>query len=224
VYHSWVQQDLMILSTIISTLSDSLISQVVGLPTSQAVWDTLTWMFSSQSQAQIMQIHYQLSTIKKGNLSVTDYFQKVKQLVDTLAAFHQPLQDCETVSYLFGGLSSEYDSLVTSVTTHIDPMSLDELYGHFLSHEQRMEHLNAATTIHNPTANVVTQSQAARGRGNKYNTSRPFSPNRALGNFGGKSRGRGRGGSGRGLLGSGPNFGHNRLVYQLCQKPGRTVV
>jgi hypothetical protein len=102
------------------------------------------------------EIRYQLSTIKKGNLSVTDYFQKVKQLADTLASIHQPLQDCETVSYLLGGLSSGYDSLVTSVSTRIAPMSLDEVYGHLLSHEQRMEHLNAATTIHNPTANVTT--------------------------------------------------------------------
>jgi len=31
-----------------------------------------------------MQIRYQLSTIKKGNLSVSEYFQKVKHLADTL--------------------------------------------------------------------------------------------------------------------------------------------
>jgi hypothetical protein len=76
-------------------LSESLISQVVGLSTSQAMWETLTRIFSSQSQARIMQIRYQLSTIKKGNLSVSDYFQKVKQLTDTLAAIDHPLQDCE---------------------------------------------------------------------------------------------------------------------------------
>jgi hypothetical protein len=51
-YQTWVQQDQLLLSTIIYTLTESLISQVVGLPTSQAVWETLTSMFSSQYQAR----------------------------------------------------------------------------------------------------------------------------------------------------------------------------
>jgi transposase InsO family protein len=219
-YQTWVQQDQLLLSTIISTLSESLISQVVGLSTSQAVWETLTRIFSSQSQARIMQIRYQLSTIKKGNLSVSDYFQKVKQLTDTLAAIDHPLQDCEIISYLLGGLSTEFDSLVTSVTTRIDPMKLDELYGHMLSHEQRLEHLHSSIEPLGPSANMVMHQKFVRGRGNRNGFS--ISNNRGSMNSGGRSRGRGRGG--RGVLGAGPSFGGSRLTCQLCQKSGHTVL
>ena len=55
---------------------------------------------------------------------------------DTLAAIGQPLQDSEVVSYILGGLDSTYDSLVTSITTQVDPISLEDLFSHLLSHKQ----------------------------------------------------------------------------------------
>lgn len=75
-------------------------------------------MFSSHSSARITQLRYQLATFKKGSLSITYYFHKMKSFADTWAAINQPLNDYEVVSYLLVGLSAEYDSFVTYVTTH----------------------------------------------------------------------------------------------------------
>jgi hypothetical protein len=77
-----------------------------------------------------MQVHYQLATLKKGDSTVTEYFQKFK----SLAAAGQPLNDFELVSFLLAGLGSEFDPFVTSVTTRVDPLSLEELYAHLLKH------------------------------------------------------------------------------------------
>ena len=85
-----------------------------------------------------MNIHYQLATLKKGDSSVADYFHKFTHLTDTLAAVDQPLPPHEALSFLLAGLSSDYDSLVTSVKTQVHPMSLEDLYGHMLSHELRL--------------------------------------------------------------------------------------
>jgi hypothetical protein len=62
---TWMQQDQMVLSTIISTISESLISQVIGYSTVAEVWSALERLYSSQSMARIMQVHYQLATLKK---------------------------------------------------------------------------------------------------------------------------------------------------------------
>ena len=86
-----------------------------------------------------MQIHYQLAMIKKSGSLISNYFQKFKGLADTLAAAGQPLNDFEIVSYLLAGLGPEYDPFVTSVTTRVDPLSIDELYDHLLAHENRLE-------------------------------------------------------------------------------------
>jgi hypothetical protein len=96
-------------------------------------------MFASQARARVMQIYFQFATVKKGSNSITEYFQTIKTLSDTLAAAGQPLNDFESVSFLLKGLGSEYDPFVTSVTTRVDPLSIDELYGHLLAHEMRLD-------------------------------------------------------------------------------------
>jgi hypothetical protein len=136
-YTAWYLQDKIILSAMLSTLSETILAHVVGLPTSHMVWMTLEKMFSAQSQARVMQSRYQLATLKKGASSVADYFRKAQTLAHTLAAINEPLKDSELISYLLAGLGSDYDPLITSITTRIDPVSLDELFGHLLTHEQK---------------------------------------------------------------------------------------
>jgi hypothetical protein len=94
---------------------------------------------ASQAHARIMQVHFQLVTLKKGNSYVTDYFHKLKTLSDTLAACGQPLNDFEAISFLLAGLGSEFDPLVTSLTTLVDPISRDDIYGLLLAHEMCLE-------------------------------------------------------------------------------------
>jgi len=41
---------------------------------------------------------YQLGTLKKGSLSIQDYFQQAKGLADILSFIGQPLRDSELIS------------------------------------------------------------------------------------------------------------------------------
>jgi hypothetical protein len=63
----------------------------------------------------------------------------MKEFEDTLAAIEKSLTDCEVVSYILSGLNSEYDSFVTIITTRLDLISMDELYGHLLTFESQLE-------------------------------------------------------------------------------------
>jgi hypothetical protein len=85
------------------------------------------------------QIYFQLATVKKGNDSITEYFQTIKTLSETLAVAGQPLNDFESVSFLLKDLGSKHDPFVTSVTMRVDPLSINELYGHLLVHEMRIQ-------------------------------------------------------------------------------------
>ena len=54
-----------------------------------------------------MNLKYQLHTLKKGSLSMSDYLQKKKSIVDNLAVVAQPVSDFDLASSLLsGGLSS----------------------------------------------------------------------------------------------------------------------
>lgn len=136
-FQHWHLQDHMILGAIISSLSEKILAHVVKF---RDVWQALEHMFTSQSRARTMQIHYQLATLKKDNSSIAYYFHQFTTLVDTLAAIDQPLNKFEIVYFLLAGLGLDYDSFVTSVTTRVDPLLIEDLYGHLLAHELWLEH------------------------------------------------------------------------------------
>jgi hypothetical protein len=160
----------------------------VGCISSAALWSSLLSMFASQACARVMQIYFQLATVKKGSNSITKYFQTIKTLSDTLVAAGQPLNDFESVSFLLKVLGSEYDLFVTSVTTRVDPLSIDELYGHLLAHEMRLEHQTSALDLPPAAANFTNRSFTPRGRDYCGHVGRPF--NRDRGYFP-NNRGRG---------------------------------
>jgi hypothetical protein len=109
-------------------------------------------------------VHFQLATLKKGNSSLTNYFYKLKTLSDTLVACGQPLNDFEAVSFLLAGLGLKFDPLVTSVTTRVDPISRDDIYGLLLAHEMRLKQQMANTNLSNATAHVTAQNSSTSGQ------------------------------------------------------------
>jgi len=171
-----------------------------------------------------MQIHYQLVTLKKGNSSVADYFHKFTTLVDTLAAVDQPLNPFEASSFLLGGLGSDFDSFVTSVTTRVDPLSVEELYVHLLAHEQRLEQnqptvdLTTGSTTHGSANFAAKRGSSRGGRGGCHSF-----PSSGRGNFTNTSYGRNSRGRGRGRNFP-PTSNASRQVCQVCHKPGHDAL
>uniref|UniRef100_A0A2N9J5B9 Integrase catalytic domain-containing protein n=1 Tax=Fagus sylvatica TaxID=28930 RepID=A0A2N9J5B9_FAGSY len=194
-FTKWQLQDQLILSALISSLSEKVMTHVVKCTTSRDIWLTLERMFTAQSRARAMQLHYKLATLKKGAISIADYF------------------------HTFTGL--EYDSLITSVHQRLQPPSIDELYGHLLNHELRLEHHTPTVDLSVASANVATNNRFSRGNGRgggrsphngngrgspNFNGSKHFSPN---------NRGRGRGRNSA----NGP-----RSVCQVCNRPGHVAL
>jgi len=85
-YHTWYHHDKQILFALISSLSVPILATIVGKQTSINLWLTLEKMFSSQSKARIMHSRYELSTLKKGAMSIVEYFQLAQTSAYTLAS------------------------------------------------------------------------------------------------------------------------------------------
>lgn len=68
------------------------------------------------------------ATLKKMIDTVIDYYQIGKLLSNTIAVAGKPLLSFEFNTYLLAGLCSNYDSLVTSITTKLDPISTEEVF------------------------------------------------------------------------------------------------
>jgi hypothetical protein len=113
-------------------------------------------MFSSQNRAQIMQVRYQLYNAKKADMEATAYYHKMKGYAETIASLGHPLTDEEILGYMLAGLGAEYESLVTSITTRDEPISLASFFVHLLSMKVRIQR-NTSTSEIQSLANAASR-------------------------------------------------------------------
>ena len=94
--------DQRLLSYIFSSLSRDVFIGVGRHRTSAQVWRALGNSFASQTQARSVNTRISLTATKKGEMSVTDYFNKMKFYGDEMVAAREVLDDEELVSYILG--------------------------------------------------------------------------------------------------------------------------
>jgi Mg2+ and Co2+ transporter CorA len=80
----WHQQDVALLSAIMSTSTEEVQGLIMFASSAQDAWSTLAASFSSQSTARAMHLRDALHQCKKLDYTVSAYFNKVKALADTL--------------------------------------------------------------------------------------------------------------------------------------------
>jgi hypothetical protein len=185
-YSVWYHQDKIVLSALISTLTEDVLPHVVGVPTSREVWVLFEKMFASESKARLMQTHFQLTTMKKGSLSIVVYFQKIQHLSQILAAAEDPIKPSELIFYILAGPTSDFDPLVVSFTTRLEPFSVEDLYAHLLTFEQRLERNNEVSDLSNASIHVAQRQNST--------PSKPMCHFHAPTTLGGRGRYRSRGG------------------------------
>ncbi|KAK6115126.1 hypothetical protein DH2020_007395 [Rehmannia glutinosa] len=171
-YTTWMRQDQLLASWLLSSLSENILITTVGLSSSKEIWESLETSFASQSRAKIMQFRLQLQTLKKGNLPMRDYLNKVKVCCDTLAAAGQKVSEEDQMLHILSGLGNDYDSVMVSITSRVEPCSLREVYALLLSFEARLE--NAESSQINMDGSTINANFAAqtyvprRGGGNQF--------------------------------------------------------
>lgn len=85
-YRRWEQQDQLLFSWLLSTLSEPFLIQVVGCAHSWELWGEIHDYFSTRARARVRQYRSELHNTKKGaNESVSWYLLRIKALVETLA-------------------------------------------------------------------------------------------------------------------------------------------
>jgi histone deacetylase 1/2 len=197
-FEEWEAKDQQILSFILSSLSRDIMTQVAKAETAAEAWQAIEAMFASQTRARAVNLRIALTTTKKGNMSVTDYFAKMKSFSDDMAAAGRSIEDEELVEHILTGLNSEFEPLVAALLARVEPLSLEELYSQLLSFETRMDLYHGDQG----SANMAGRGGrgGARGRG--------------------PSQGRGRGNGGRGR-GSGNGNGNGNNGYSNNYNGGR---
>lgn len=94
--------------------------------------------FIDQAAARQMQQQLDLQNLRKDDLSMSDYLQKIKGLRDSLHAVGYTMSDHDKVMKVFDGLPLEYDSLVNPLLAQLPPPSFERTRAFLLAYEARL--------------------------------------------------------------------------------------
>ena len=134
---TWKSQDQTLIGWLLSSISEGTLGLVITLDSSYAVWKTLEKKFRVQSEAKVLQIKYEINTLKKESMNVEDYCMKMKALVDKLACAGSPLNDRELLLHILNGLGPGYLDLASFITAC--RMDFDYANAMLLTHKSRLE-------------------------------------------------------------------------------------
>jgi hypothetical protein len=79
--------------------------------------------------------------------------RKMKALADDMLSAGKKIDEDDLVGYILADLDSDFDSVISAILVRAEPISLAELYGQLIYHEQRQE-------LHGkefPTANTTSR-------------------------------------------------------------------
>ncbi|CAN6704458.1 unnamed protein product [Malus baccata var. baccata] len=110
-----------------STLSEDLLPLTIGMEDSRSLWQSLERPFSGACQTHVHRLRSKIQTIQKGDSSMTDFLNSIKEISDKLVATGEPLSECDLVAYILSGLPDEYESFVDSIETRNESVTADEL-------------------------------------------------------------------------------------------------
>lgn len=117
----WEKRDNLVKLWLYGTISKALVKRVLkkGLKACD-IWKSLKDVFHDNKDTRAMQLDNELRNLSIGNLTVTQYFTKIKDMADLLANMEAPVSDKSLVTYAVNGLGNKF-AHVASIIRHRDP-------------------------------------------------------------------------------------------------------
>jgi hypothetical protein len=116
-------------------------------------------VLTSQSRARSINTRIALTTTKKGDMTMSEYFTKMKSLADDMAAAGKPLDDEKLIGHILTGLNEVHNPVVTVVASRNEAITVSNLYTQLLSFDQHLD------MLYNDTQQSSANSASRGGRG-----------------------------------------------------------
>ena len=100
-----------------TTIDKELVEYIRKAETPKAAWDTLAALFSKKNDARLQLLESELMTISQGDLTINQYFKKVKSLCNEIAELdpEERISEQRMRRIITHGLRPEYRGFMTAV-------------------------------------------------------------------------------------------------------------
>jgi hypothetical protein len=135
-YDTWITRDQQVVSYIVNSLSEDILSHVYGMVHAAEIWSAIHELFSSQSKSRVSNIRGALINTKKLDMTAQQYITKMKGFASELATAGKTVDDDELKDYIMNGLDGSYNGFVAALKV-VPSTSLNDMCSQLLSYENR---------------------------------------------------------------------------------------
>jgi hypothetical protein len=124
---------------LIDSIKDHLIPNVLELKTPEEMFDALTKLYESKNTSRKLTLSHQLRNVTMNKLkTAVNYFMKISQIKDQLAAIGDPVEDVELVTTTLNGFPPSWDPFVQGICARRRFPKFDKLWSKCTQEESRM--------------------------------------------------------------------------------------
>ena len=87
-----------------------------------------------------------------------EYILKMKTVSDNLSTVGEPVKEIDQILQLLGGLGSEYNAIVASLTTRDEELSFHSIHSMLLTHEQRLTSHNTSSDLNSIASHMAIRT------------------------------------------------------------------
>jgi hypothetical protein len=148
----WHHMDCTVKSWLYGTVSPDLIEAVsTASPTSRSIWLGLEDQFIGNKETRAILLDAEFRTLVQGDLSITDYCNKMKRMADALGTLGEPVLDRTLVLNVLRGLNERYSHMAALIKRTRPFPSYSDVRADLL-----IEEMTLANKSSTPTALVAT--------------------------------------------------------------------
>ncbi|KAG7603710.1 Reverse transcriptase RNA-dependent DNA polymerase [Arabidopsis thaliana x Arabidopsis arenosa] len=175
-YEAWHRSDQVVKAWLLGSLSEDILSVVVGSKTSQEVWLNLVGHFNRISASRVFELQRRLHGLSKEGKTMDEYLRCLKTICDQLASVGSLVTEKMKIFAMVHGLTREYEPLITSLENTLDTFpgpTYAEIMHRLKGFDDRMQSYN--TTDVSPHLAFGTFNNQGRGKGSKGRGRRNYS-------------------------------------------------
>ncbi|GAV88785.1 UBN2_3 domain-containing protein, partial [Cephalotus follicularis] len=157
-----------------ATIQKDLLDHICDAKSPEEAWDTLSTLFSKKNGARLQMLENEIGPIVQVNLSMSNYFMKVKMICQDMAQLDEEakISNAGQRRIIIRGLKQEYNGFMIAIQGWPTQPTLFELENLLTDQESLAQQMASLSVKENEEALFVGQ-----GKKFKHNKSRKF-PNR----------------------------------------------
>ncbi|RLM87259.1 YEATS domain-containing protein 2-like [Panicum miliaceum] len=137
----WCQADCCVTNWIYTTLTKA-VFDIVHKPraSSFTIWTDIEGLFRDNELQRTVYLEAEFRTLQQGNLSMTEYCSRLKQLAGNLCDVGQPVSELSQVLNLLRGLNTKYRHVKPVITSKFPPHTFMSARSYLLLEEIQLQH------------------------------------------------------------------------------------